>query len=237
MNRFCREFSIGIGIRRWRLGGHGICDSGDEGDKHSDNDAWSRRFAIGVFLIVENDMEEACDLARRDYGCVRRDLQITAAMEASLAFRRCLYCEEDDAKTQRRLMKVDGGERIRVTRRPCGMMVAAQLRHDGKGYGIRLHVEERLMDEDEESFKVETTVEEEFDVLQGRVFGSTNWVSDSSTEKKIHMLYSIPSQAINTSSSSHYGISTYASTLVGPPPPKSCCWRGITTYDVWDCWD
>ncbi|KOM34131.1 hypothetical protein LR48_Vigan02g028100 [Vigna angularis] len=40
-----------------------------------------------IFGFFENAMEEACDLACRDYGYVRGDLRIAAAMEALLAFR------------------------------------------------------------------------------------------------------------------------------------------------------
>lgn len=43
---------------------------------------------------------------------------------------------------------------------------------------------------------IEAAVEEEFDVLQGCVFGSTNGVFGSSAKKKIHiLLYLVPSQA------------------------------------------
>lgn len=50
------------------------------------------------------------------------------------------------------------------------------------------------MDEDEESFQA--TIEEEFDVVQGRVFGFTNGVSGYSGEKTIYIfLYLVPSQA------------------------------------------
>ncbi|KOM37463.1 hypothetical protein LR48_Vigan03g084500 [Vigna angularis] len=43
-----------------------MCDNGDEGDEHNDSSAWSRRFAIEVFLIVEimDAFVEICESQR-----------------------------------------------------------------------------------------------------------------------------------------------------------------------------
>ncbi|KOM41412.1 hypothetical protein LR48_Vigan04g161000 [Vigna angularis] len=91
----------------------GMCDSGDEGDEHSDSGAWSRRFAIGVFLIVEimDAFVEICESQRpwrhrwrSSDGLIRwRKLGggvKSCAIDGSCCLRQgrhCMYYEEDDA--------------------------------------------------------------------------------------------------------------------------------------------